>query len=112
MKEAGFREVAWTDGSTPEAQTVRIIAGFPSARPDSKTSPKESGRAPSQISMETVVYKQLGSTTIHADVYYPLCSDFTSTKMPIGKPTEFEDVTLPNQWQPLLTVRSFNDTRR
>jgi hypothetical protein len=29
MKEAGFREVAWTNESTPEAQMVRIIAGFP-----------------------------------------------------------------------------------
>ncbi|KAF8857473.1 BcPKS19, polyketide synthase [Acephala macrosclerotiorum] len=84
MKEAGFREVAWTDGSIPEAQTVRIIAGFPSVRPDSKGSSKDNKSTPSQVSMETVVYKQLGNMEIHADVYYPLNSDSTSRKMPIA----------------------------
>ncbi|OCK81842.1 beta-ketoacyl synthase [Lepidopterella palustris CBS 459.81] len=82
MKDAGFQEVAWTDGSTPESGTVRIIAGFPSARPDAKRS--SSKRTPPKISIETVVYKQLGSTSIHADVYYPLGSDATLKKMPIA----------------------------
>ena len=108
MREAGFKEVAWTNGSTPEAQTVRIIAGFPSARLDSKSSPEDSKSMPSQVSMETVVYRRLGNTEIHADVYYPLGSDSTSTKMPIGKPAEFEHVTVPNQWQLMLTLKSFN----
>jgi SAM-dependent methyltransferase/acyl carrier protein len=112
MRGAGFREVVWTDGSTPEAQTVRIIAGFPSVRPDSKSSSKGSKSTPAQVSMETVVYKQLGNIAIHADVYYPLSSGSTSRKMPIGKPAEVEDIKVPNKWQLQLTLKSFDDTWR
>ncbi|KAL9080228.1 MAG: hypothetical protein Q9157_000950 [Trypethelium eluteriae] len=32
MMEAGFKEVDWTDGELPEARTIRVIAGFASAK--------------------------------------------------------------------------------
>ena len=78
MKAAGFKEVLWTDGKSPESKTVRVIAAFKSAPADAKrTSPK--------ATLETIIYKTLGNTKIHADVYYPIDSDLPKTKMPVGK---------------------------
>jgi acyl transferase domain-containing protein/SAM-dependent methyltransferase/acyl carrier protein len=100
MKGVGFQNVAWTDGNRAEAKTVRIIAALPRARPDAK---KESKRTP-QASMETVVYKKFGDTEIHADVYYPLSSETTARKMPIGKSGKFAKLQfferiLAKSWQ-------------
>ena len=78
MKAAGFKEVLWTDGKCPESRTVRVVAAFKSAPVDAK---KTSAKAV----LETVVYKTLGDTKIHADVYYPIDSDLPKTKMPVGK---------------------------
>jgi acyl transferase domain-containing protein/SAM-dependent methyltransferase/acyl carrier protein len=85
MKSVGFESVSWSDGDSPESQTVRLIAGFPAARPQDVISSNGGGKK-AQFGMETVVYKQLGDLAIHADVYYPLTPSSTSAKMPIGKP--------------------------
>lgn len=82
MKGVGFGSVSWSDGDSAESKTVRLIAGFPAARPEELALVKEGGKKV-QFGMETVVYKQLGDLAIHADVYYPL--NPSSEKMPIGK---------------------------
>ena len=84
MKDAGFKEVLWTDGNVPEAKTVRVIGAFPSVLPSSVNAAKDS-KKPTTAALETVVYKKLGDTEIHADVYYPTGSDTQTKKMPIGK---------------------------
>jgi acyl transferase domain-containing protein/SAM-dependent methyltransferase/acyl carrier protein len=84
MKSVGFGTVSWSDGNTPESQIVRLIAGFPAARPEEAVLGKEVSKK-MQFGMETVVYKQLSNLAIHADVYYPLSP--SSAKMPIGRPT-------------------------
>lgn len=78
MKAAGFREVAWSDGATPESKTVRVVAGFPAGP---RTAPERTVKA----ALETVVYKKIGDLEIHADVYYPVNGEvLAEKKMPIG----------------------------
>ncbi|KAE9372419.1 BcPKS19, polyketide synthase [Stipitochalara longipes BDJ] len=78
MKSVGLKSVNWSDGESPESQTVRLIAGFPAAR--SKEAVVKDKKV--QFGMETVVYKQLGNLEIHADVYFPLTP--SSEKRPIA----------------------------
>lgn len=78
MKAAGFKEVLWTDGESLESKTVRVIAAFKSAPVETKT---PTGKA----AVKTVVYKTIGDTKIHADVYYPLDPVPTHKKLPVGK---------------------------
>jgi malonyl CoA-acyl carrier protein transacylase/SAM-dependent methyltransferase/acyl carrier protein len=78
MKAAGFEEVLWTDGESPESKTVRVIAAF-------KTRPVETKRPTVKAAVETVVYKTIGDTKIHADVYYPVDPVPAHTKLPVGK---------------------------
>jgi SAM-dependent methyltransferase len=89
MKEVGFKEVLWTDGSSPESKMVRVIGAFPSApSPKAANGTKENKRV-SKAALETVIYKRVGDIDIHADVYYPTDSELPTEKMPIGKPTLF-----------------------
>ena len=67
MKDASFKEVLWTDGNVPEADTVRVIDAFPSAPLSSVNAAKDS-KKPTTAALETIVYKQLGDTEIHAYV--------------------------------------------
>ncbi|GAW22253.1 hypothetical protein ANO14919_117890 [Xylariales sp. No.14919] len=83
MKQAGFGEVLWSDGTTPESKTVRVIGAFPgrdSVRVDGPPAAKD----PRKVVLETVVYKKLGDTEIHADIYYPGESPIANQKMPIA----------------------------
>ncbi|KAH7136177.1 beta-ketoacyl synthase domain-containing protein [Dendryphion nanum] len=82
MKAAGFQGVAWSDGKTPEASTVRVIAAFPTA-PEEKTkdSVVEVKKTP-KATIETVVYKKIGDLEVHADVYCPI--DPPAKKLPIA----------------------------
>ncbi|KAI0415829.1 BcPKS19, polyketide synthase [Xylaria grammica] len=83
MKQAGFGEVLWSDGATPESKTVRVIGAFPgrdSVRVDGPPAAKD----PRKVVLETVVYKKLGDTEIHADIYYPGESPIANQKMPIA----------------------------
>ena len=96
MKEAGFKEVLWTDGNSPESSTVRVIGAFPTAPLGYVNGTKESKKI--TAALETVVYKKAGDQEIHADVYYPINSDLLTRKMPIGKPS------FPNIERVLLNV--------
>ncbi|KAI0905937.1 BcPKS19, polyketide synthase [Ustulina deusta] len=83
MKTAGFGEVLWSDGATPESKTVRVIGAFPSrdlARVDGPSPSKK----PVKAVLETVVYKKIGDTEIHADIYYPDEVPVSNKKLPIA----------------------------
>ncbi|EAW12177.1 putative polyketide synthase [Aspergillus clavatus NRRL 1] len=77
MKAANFREVLWTDGQSPESKTVRVIAAF-------KSAPVGAKRPSVKAAVQTVVYKTIGDTEVHADVYYPVHSVRTNTKLPVA----------------------------
>ena len=77
MKRAGFKHVTWTCGDSPEANTLRIIAGFPEAN-------KVESLAPN-VDMETVVYKGTDRIPLCADIYYPPMSEMPKRKSwPLG----------------------------
>lgn len=48
MRGAGFNEVLWSDGASPESKTVRLIGAFPSKKTVKKT-------ANIKAALETVV---------------------------------------------------------
>ena len=80
MKGAGFQDVLWSDGETPEAATVRVIGAFPSAAATTNETRKVK-KAP-KSALETVVYKKIGDQEIYADVYYPV--DPPAKKLPVA----------------------------
>ncbi|KAL8727819.1 MAG: hypothetical protein Q9166_005811 [cf. Caloplaca sp. 2 TL-2023] len=78
MKAAGYGEVSWSDGATPESKTVRVIAAFPAG---GTAAPEKTVKA----AMETVVYKKVGDLEIQADVYYPFEGEVQpDRKMPVA----------------------------
>ena len=83
MKAAGFKHVTWTDGSSLEARTLRVITGF-CAEPESDSLKPTSTKSKPKSSMETVVYKQVGQTSLCADIYYPDTVAVAAPKRPIG----------------------------
>ncbi|KAI9844533.1 MAG: Type I Iterative PKS [Sclerophora amabilis] len=84
LKNAGFRHVDWSDGDNEESDQLRVIAAFVS-EPKNNTAPKSKGIVRNaDIPMETVVYKQVGETSICADIYYPAKSDIARSKRPIA----------------------------
>ncbi|KAF2644665.1 BcPKS19, polyketide synthase [Massarina eburnea CBS 473.64] len=83
MEKSGFKKVLWSDGTSPESKTVRVIAAFLGedlARPQDVTKSKQ----PVNASVETLVYKKIGNQEIHADVYYPPEGRSSNEKMPIA----------------------------
>lgn len=85
MKDAGFEHVAWTSGSSLEANTLRIITGF-QEEPAAKSNV-------TKVPMETVVFKQIGENSLHADIYYPPASKMAKYKRPVG--TAFSTYVAP-----------------
>ena len=88
LRDAGFKHVAWTgpEGTSPEAQTMRLICAFRTAGrlneldvPMPSTVTKRAGRA-----VETFVWKRMGSLDLKADVYYPKTPDRVGMRRPIG----------------------------
>ncbi|KAL9093882.1 MAG: hypothetical protein Q9165_003805 [Trypethelium subeluteriae] len=79
---AGYKETGWTDGSTPESQTLRLICGFNSATSNKEgTLSKRAG-----VPVETLVWKNIDGLELCADLYYPAETETTtSKKWPIGK---------------------------
>lgn len=87
MKKAGFQEVSWSDGATPESKTVRVIAAFPSG--SRTTAAVAVPEKPVKAAMETVVYKKIDDLEIHADIYYPLEGEpLPAQNMPVGEYNE------------------------
>lgn len=83
--EAGFQEVLWSDGAAREAQTVRVVCGFPRPRAKSErvVDRMKAGSCP-DVKIQEVVYKTVGTQDLHADIYCPLRAD-PHRKMPIGE---------------------------
>ncbi|XDG08964.1 hypothetical protein ABKA04_008579 [Annulohypoxylon sp. FPYF3050] len=86
LRAAGFENVSWTDGSSVEAQTMRVICGFKgvaekiqSSNPRSLGVTKRSG-----IPVETLIWKQECELTFKADVYFPETADDVSKRRPIA----------------------------
>lgn len=77
MKAAGFKHVAWTSGSSPEANTLRIITGF-------QEEPVGEANVARVPPMETVTFKQVGELSLQADIYYPPASAISEYKRPVG----------------------------
>lgn len=81
MRAAGFEHVTWTNGSSEEARTLRIIAGFPTKPATESLTPRKMSRKPE---IESVMYRLAGKTALYADVYIP--SNITpGEKRPIGR---------------------------
>ena len=80
---AGYNYASWTDGNTPESQTLRLICGFNSAGASTQKirSSKRAG-----VPMETISWKYVDGLNLYADIYYPPETENTAaTKRPIGK---------------------------
>lgn len=80
MKAAGFERVVWTEG-TPEAGTLRIVAAFQPGMNGFKA--KSTSRSKKPL-VQTVTYKQVDSSSLPADIYYPSESQISNSKRPIG----------------------------
>ena len=84
MKAAGFTSANWTEGS-PEAGTLRVVAGFQGGAPEAEQKVELKPVSTSKKSvLETVTYKQSDALELKADIYYPAESSVTSTPRPIG----------------------------
>jgi acyl carrier protein len=77
MKAAGFKSVGWSEG-TPEAATLRVVAGFQEA-----SKAKASGPATKKMFVETVTFKKIESNVLQADIYYPAEPE-VNEKRPVG----------------------------
>ena len=92
MRTAGFKHVTWTDGSSEEARTLRIITGFVAEPSVGIASPMEivpsmEVAKPKRLArkplIQTISYMQVGKTTLHADIYVP-SNIIPGRKRPIG----------------------------
>ncbi|KAI0912704.1 hypothetical protein F4823DRAFT_633075 [Ustulina deusta] len=87
LRSAGFKHVSWSgpDGSSEEANTMRLICAFVAAPQNSSeevlppTMAKRAG-----FSFETLVWKRVGSLELKADVYYPKTPDEPGKKRPVA----------------------------
>ena len=80
MKDAGFNHVTWTDGSSQEAHTLRILTGFLQHPEPDCYQPRRPRKA--ELPFETKVYKQCGDLNLFADIYFPAV--VPAKKMPVG----------------------------
>lgn len=83
LKAAGFKHVSWTDGTSLESRSIRIITGFNSPPEDFALNPKHIGRK-ADVHMETLVYHQVDDTLLCADIYYPAASEIIQKKRPVA----------------------------
>jgi acyl transferase domain-containing protein/SAM-dependent methyltransferase/acyl carrier protein len=83
LLQSGFNHVLWSDGSTPESKTVRVIGAFPvDNRAKTETVPPV--KKPVEVLLQTVVYKKIGQQEIHADIYFPIKAPSSNKKIPVG----------------------------
>ncbi|KAI9864364.1 MAG: Type I Iterative PKS [Trichoglossum hirsutum] len=82
LMDAGFRHVDWSDGDTQESDQLRVITAFTFEPGNTSLKQRTSGKP--EIQMETVVFKQIGSTSLYADIYYPPKSEPARFKRPVA----------------------------
>ena len=81
IKAAGFSNVAFTDGDSEEAQTLRIISGFTSQ--PTKNSVSDALTRIENPQIETLIWKTAGLKPLYADIYIPPAE--THKKRPVGE---------------------------
>ena len=79
LRSAGFKHVSWSDGSSDEARGLRVITAFAADAESPTLRPQKAIEIPS---METVIYKQVGQSSLCADIYFP--SGMIPSKRPVG----------------------------
>ena len=86
LRSAGFRHVTWTDGTSEESRTLRIITAFPAKAQNNLFKVRRlSRKRGSKVLMQTVTWKKSGDLELMADVYLPSFEKITPTKRPIGE---------------------------
>jgi acyl carrier protein len=83
LRSAGFKHVAWTGADTEESNTLRIITAYqkPATILSQSTNIASSDQSATE---ETLLYKQVGSTSLFADIYYPSSLAASAKKRPVG----------------------------
>ncbi|KAF2205457.1 BcPKS18, polyketide synthase [Delitschia confertaspora ATCC 74209] len=85
MRTAGFRHVSWTDGSSEESRTLRIITAFPAEpQSDALKVRRVSRKRRSEVLMQTVQWKQAGNCKLMADIYFPSSDKVTAARRPVA----------------------------
>lgn len=85
LKEAGFQHVSWTEGTTEEARTMRVICGFPGPAQKFNYIPLPRGvNKRAGLPYEVFTFKRVGNLELKADVYYPKTPDEPGTKRPVA----------------------------
>ena len=69
--------MGWSEG-TPEAATLRVVAGFQEA-----SKAKASGPVTKKMLVETVTFKKIESNVLQADIYSPAEPE-VNEKRPVG----------------------------
>ncbi|KAL8729519.1 MAG: hypothetical protein Q9166_004691 [cf. Caloplaca sp. 2 TL-2023] len=80
FKKAGFESTGYSTGASTEAKTQQLLVGSTRAR-QPKRQPVGISKGDSTI--DTVVYKTVDDTDIHADIYFPKVPTFAEP-MPIA----------------------------
>ena len=86
FEKAGFLSMSFSSGPSLESRSQQLLIG--STRPPRKVSSIKSSPANPRLrqicSIETVVYKEVDGTEIHADIFFPIIPP-SSKVMPIGQ---------------------------
>ena len=70
LRTAGFKHVSWSDGESEEAKGLKVITAFAAEAESAGLKPRKPATA-GAAAMETVVFKQVGPTSLYADIYFP-----------------------------------------
>ncbi|KAI2464232.1 hypothetical protein F4781DRAFT_436610 [Annulohypoxylon bovei var. microspora] len=85
LESSGFQWVDWSDGASQEAKILRVIVASPTAQLSSPPINNSSIEPASPLKTEEmVVFKQVGSLPLHADIFYPSTSQTGSKARPIA----------------------------
>lgn len=88
LKAAGFQHVSWTDGSTEESRTMRVICAFPAAAEKESYVPETAEAVITKragLPTQTFAWKCEGNLELKADVYFPKTPDEPGKERPVGK---------------------------
>ncbi|OTA83717.1 hypothetical protein M434DRAFT_400622 [Hypoxylon sp. CO27-5] len=85
LEASGFQWVDWSDGASDEAKILRIIVASPAPQDSAPpiNTPNQELALPLQTE-ETVVFKQIGSLPLHADLFYPPTLQIGNTARPVA----------------------------
>lgn len=83
FKKAGFETVSYSTGPSAEANSQQLLIASTRASNMDKLSSPPGRRVDRDHELQTVIYKTVDDTNIHADIYFP--KEAPSHPMPIGK---------------------------